>query len=262
MNYIYKNIRFFQFLLFCSCLLSSCITSSNIKYLQKNKENLQTKFKIEQVDYHVQIGDNLYIKLSSIEPIANEVLSQESGGSLNQGLASKYKDVYLVDNEGYIKLPQLNRIKVEGLALTQIKDSIDIQILKYYGQTSSQVRLASNYVTIIGNVNSPGRYLVDFNDKITIFELIGMAGDLSFEAKRSDVKIIRKKGVETEIVSLDLTKRNVLESEYYYILPNDVVYVDPLKAVSWNQRFFPFATTLTLLLSTTTTLIVLISYFK
>ncbi len=261
MNSIYKNIRFFQFLLFCACILSSCITSSNIKYLQKNKENTQTKYKIQQVDYHVQIGDNLYIKLSSIEPIADEALSQESGGVVTTGLSSTYKDVYLVDNEGYVKLPQLDKIKVEGLALNQIKDSVDIKIAKFYGQTTSQVRLASNYVTIIGNVNSPGRYLVDFNDKITIFELIGMAGDLSFEANRSDVKIIRKKGLETEIVNLDLTKRDVLESDYYYVLPNDVVYVDPLKAVSWNQRFFPFATTLTLLLTTTTTLIVLISYF-
>lgn len=240
----------------------SCITPSKIKYLQADDGAVQRKFTTLEVDYLVQKGDNLYIKISSLEPTSNQFLSNETTGNLSQGIGVKYKDVYLVDAEGYIKLPQMNKLKVDSLSLKQISDTIDRRIQRLYPQTYCQVRLADNYVTIIGDVNNPGRYMIDFSDKITIFELIGMAGDLSYEAKRNDIKLIRKKGNETEIISVDLTKRNILESNNYYILPNDVVYVEPLKAVSWHQRSFPFATSLALLLSTTTTILVIISYFK
>jgi polysaccharide biosynthesis/export protein len=243
-------------------LLSSCITSKEVKYLQGSKKFKQNTFKSEKVEYHVQNGDNLYIKLTSTEDLIDKALTAGNIGSAGQGLESKYKDIYLVDNLGYIQMPQLDKILVSGKSLNQIKDTIDLCIQKFYSQTTSQVRLADNYVTILGDVNKPGRYLIDFRDKINIFELIGMAGDLSFEASRSNIKLIRKIGEKTEIVSLDLTKQNIIENEYYYLLPNDIVYVEPLKAVSWHLRSFPFATTLALVLSTTTTILVIISYFK
>jgi polysaccharide biosynthesis/export protein len=254
----YNGIQLFIFV----SLLSSCITSKEIKYLQGSKKSKLNTFTTEKVEYHVQNGDNLYIKLSSTEAVTNEVLSPENGGSASQGLESKYKDIYLIDNQGYIKMPQLDKILVSGKTLGQIRDTVDLCIQKFYSQTTSQVRLADNYITILGDVNKPGRYLVDFRDKINIFELIGMAGDLSFEASRNNIKLIRKKGEETEIVSLDLTKQNIIENEYYYLLPNDIVYVEPLRAVSWHLRSFPFATTLALVLSTSTTILVIISYFK
>ena len=247
---------------FCICIVSSCISSSKIKYIQAEKSMDKAKFKIQQTDYHVQIGDNLYIKLSSIEPVANEALSQDVGSINTQGLDAKYKDVYMVDNRGFIKLPQFNKLKVDTLTLEQIKDSVDLNIQKFYPQANCQVRLANNYVSILGDVNKPGRYIIDFSDKINIFELISMAGDLTFEANRNSVKLIRKKGGETEIIPLDLTKREIIESEYYYLLPNDVIYVEPLKAVSWHIRNIPVATTLSLLLSTTTAILVILSYIK
>jgi polysaccharide export outer membrane protein len=245
-----------------SSLLASCITSKEIKYLQGNKGKVEDKFTNKQVEYLVQPGDNLYIKFNSTEDITNQIFASENVGTVGQGFESKYRNVYLVDNEGNIKLPQLDKIKVEGKCIGEIKDTIDYCINKYYSQMSTQVRLADNYVTILGDVNKPGRYVVDFKDKINIFELLGMAGDMSFEARRDNVKLIRKKGKETEIVVLDLTKQKIIENDYYYIMPNDVVYVEPLRATSWHLRSFPFATTLALVLSTTTTILVIVSYFK
>jgi polysaccharide biosynthesis/export protein len=230
--------------------------------MQGEKNDKQVSFIPAKVEYHVQGGDNLYIKLSSTEDLTNQVLTYGNNGNISQGLESKYKDVYLVNSEGYIQLPQMDKIMVEGKSLEQIQDTINLCIQRFYSQTSCQVRLADNYVTILGDVNKPGRYLVDFKDKISIFELLGMAGDLSFEAKRNNIKLIRKMGLETEVRELDLTKRKILESNYYYLMPNDVIYVEPLKAISWHTRSFPFATSLALILSTTTSLLVIISYLK
>jgi polysaccharide biosynthesis/export protein len=260
---IFTRIRYFEIILLSVvCAFSSCITSKEIKYLQGDKNASDAKYAPVKVEYLVQSGDNLYVKISSTEDLTNQVLSYGNNGNMSQGLESKYKDVYLVNSEGYIQLPQLDKIKVEGKSIEKIKDTIDLCIQRFYSQTSCQVRLADNYLTILGDVNKPGRYLFDFRDKITLFELIGMAGDLSFEAKRSNIKLIRKKGLDTEIIELDLTKRKILGSEYYYLMPNDVVYVEPLKAISWHTRSFPFATSLALILSTTTSILVIISYLK
>ena len=255
------KIRYLYLIVSGVCIFSSCITSKDIRYMQGGILS-NNKYQNKVVEYLVQPDDNLYVKLSSTEPVTDQALSAESANNLSQGLAAKYKDVYQVDKEGYIKLPQFDKIKVDGKTLQQIRDTVDTIGSKFYNQVSVQVRLADNYATILGDVNNPGRYMIDFRDKINIFELIGMAGDLAFEAKRNDVKLLRKRGEETEIISLDLTKKNILESEYYYIMPNDIVYVEPLKAVTWNQRSFPFATTIALVLSTTTTILVIISYFK
>jgi len=259
-----KNSRKISFIPVCIyfCILSSCISSSKIKYLQADKMRQQNIFKIQSVDYHLQVGDNLYIKLSSLEPVANQALSSDLNRNVSQSLEAKYKDVYLLGNDGCIKLPQLNKLKVVGLTLDQVKDSIDYHIQKYFAQVNCQVRLADNSVSILGDVNRPGRYMIDFRDKINIFELISMAGDLSFEANRNSVKLIRKNGEETELIPIDLTKKDVIESPYYYLLPNDVVYVEPLKAASLHVRNIPVATTLSLVLSTTTAILVIISYIK
>ena len=202
------------------------------------------------------------MKSSSLEPVSNEVLAVGTSQSSLQGLSAKYKDVYQVDSLGYIRVPQLNKIYVKGLTVMQLKDSLEIRMKHFFQDVIVQVRLADNYVTILGNVNRPGRYSVDFREQISIFELLGIAGDLNIEANRKAIKLVRNAENETEIVELDLTKRDIIESEYYYLQPNDIVYVEPLKAMSWHQRRYPFTTTLTLVLSTAASVLVLISYFK
>lgn len=226
-----------------------------------NSKNVE-RYHRKPVEYKLQSGDNIYIKFSSTEPVSNIALSTGNNIGISQSMAAKYKDIYLVDSAGYVSLTQLNKVFVRGLSIRQLKDSLEYKMKSYFQQVTAQVRLADNYVTIIGHVNNPGRYLIDFNDKISIFELIGMAGDLSFEANRKDVKLLRNIGEETEVVSLDLTKRSILEDKYYYVMPNDIIYIEPLKAITWHQKSFPFTTTLTLLLSTTASILVILSYLK
>ncbi|MDF1547824.1 MAG: polysaccharide biosynthesis/export family protein [Bacteroidales bacterium] len=257
-----QTIRLITFV-FLTMSLNSCILSKKIKYIQTENGALsEGSYNRKQVAYHVQPGDNIYIKFSSIEPVSNEVLSGGVNTMVSQSFGAKYKDVYLVDSAGYISVPQLNKVLVKNLSLTQIRDSVENKIRRYFQQATAEVRLADNYITILGEVNSPNRYLIDFEDKISILELIGMAGDLSFEANRKEVKLIRTKDNKTEVFSIDLTKRNLLENDHYYLMPNDIVYVEPLKAMSWHAKSFPFATSLALILSTTSAILVIITYIK
>ncbi len=245
-------------------IISSCISSKKIKYLQNEEDNTSsvTQYQQKQIEYKLQSGDNVFIKFSSIEPLGNLALSTSKRSMYSQSMEAKYKDIYLIDSSGYISMPQLNNVFVKGLSLQQLKENLENKMKQFFSQVSVHVRLADNYVTIIGQVQRPGRYLVDFNDQISVFELIGMAGDLSFEANRKNVKLLRNNGSETEVVSLDLTKGNIIENKYYTIMPNDILYVEPLKAISWDKKSFPFATTLALVLATTTSILVIISYLK
>jgi len=264
MNFNSRQFIYFISIVFVAISFTSCITPRKIKYIQKGADDLKANgpYSRKKVEYKIQSGDNIFIKFSSNEPVSNEVLSGGVNTYSTQSLAAKYKDVYLVDSAGYISVPQLNKLMVKGLSLQQLKDSLDRKIGKYYQQANTEVRLAANYITILGEVANPNRYMIDFEDKISILELIGMAGDLKFEANRKDVKLIRTIDDKTEVVSIDLTKRNILENEYYYLMPNDIVYVEPLRAMSWHAKSFPFATTLALILSTTSAILVIFTYIK
>jgi len=244
--------------------MNSCISSRKIKYIQKEGDKVQTieRYKRKVVKYKLQSDDNVYVKFSSLEPVSNKILSSGNNTDVSQGMASKYKDVYQIDSVGYLTIPQLDKVYAKGLSLQQLKDSLEYKMKRFYQQITAQVRLADNYVTILGNVNNPGRYKIDFRDQISIFEIIGMAGDLSIEANRKEVRLVRNIGEETEIINLDLTKRSILESKYYYLMPNDILYVEPLKAMSWHQKRYPFTTIMALLLSTTTSILVILTYIK
>ncbi|NJO88813.1 MAG: hypothetical protein HC831_07535 [Chloroflexia bacterium] len=244
-------------------IFDSCISSKKIKYIQKEAGRAKDeRYTRKLIKYKLQSDDNVYVKFSSIEPVSNEVLSLGTNQGTNQGLSSKYKDIYQVDSLGFLNIPQLNKVFAKGLTLQQLNDSLELKMQRFYHDVTVQVRLADNFVTIIGDVNNPGRYLIDFREQISVFELIGMAGDLSIEANRKAVKLIRNTEEGTEIIELDLTKRDIIESEYYYLKPNDIMYVEPLRAVDWHQRRYPFTTTLALVLSTAASVLVLISYFK
>ncbi len=244
MQYLQK-IEFGFFLLLVLVFMNSCISSKKIKYVQKkSRSEVVEKYKRKLVKYKLQSTDNVYVKFSSLEPISNEALSSNNNTNVVQGIGAKYRDIYQIDSLGFLSVPHLGEIYAKNLNLQQLKDSLENKIQKYYQQVTAQVRLADNYVTIIGNVNNPGRYQVDFREQITIFELIGMAGDLSIEANRKEVRLLRNTGDETEVINLDLTKRNIIESNYYYLMPNDIIYAPPLRGKTFQMNSFIFSVAL------------------
>ena len=119
------------------------------------------------------------------------------------------------------------------------------------------VRLVNFKVTILGEVKNPGTYTINQN-RVTIFQALSMANDLTTYSNRNSVKLLRKKNEQTFVYVLDLTKKDILNSEFYYLLPGDIIYVEPLKSKQYAFETFPYA----LILSALSTVMALLTFIK
>jgi polysaccharide export outer membrane protein len=153
--------------------------------------------------------------------------------------AAVYLNSYYIDNEGYVELPFIGKIYLKGFTVEEAKKIIQAEIDKYLNKTTVIVKLVNYTITVVGEVNNPGLYKV-YQDKINIFEILGLAGDLKTFAKRNDVILVRKTENKTKIYHIDLLNEDLLESDYYYIMPDDIVYVKPVTGKNFAFETFPY----------------------
>ena len=212
----------------------------------------------EYQEYHLGVGDNLYIKVQSLDQKSNEFFNQDSKSrTSNYNDASIYLESYSVDNKGNIFFPFIGPIHVLGLTLDQTKVEIENVMDKYLKETTIVVKLVNFNITFVGEVRRPGEYKI-YQDKINIFEAISLAGDITDYGNRNEVKLMRMTDDGMALHIIDLTKEDILESPYFYLKPNDIVYIEPLKGKQFAFATFPYA----LLFSTITTLIVLLTFIQ
>jgi polysaccharide export outer membrane protein len=212
----------------------------------------------EYQEYHLVVGDNLYIKVQSLDQKSNEFFNQDSKSrTSNYNDASIYLESYSVDNKGNIFFPFIGPIHVLGLTLDQTKVEIENVMDKYLKETTIVVKLVNFNITFVGEVRRPGEYKI-YQDKINIFEAISLAGDITDYGNRNEVKLMRMTDDGMSLHIIDLTKEDILESPYFYLKPNDIVYIEPLKGKQFAFATFPYA----LLFSTVTTLIVLLTFIQ
>jgi polysaccharide export outer membrane protein len=145
------------------------------------------------------------------------------------GVAGSASNGFLVNKEGYIEIPLLGRFYLAGLTTIQAEDSISKRASLYYKLPTVYVRFANFKVTVLGEVLRPGSYIVP-NEKATIFDALGYAGDLTIFAKRENALLIRDSGNQTRLVRLNLNSKDIVKSDYFYLKQNDVIYVEPTKA--------------------------------
>jgi len=242
-------------ILFALFLLQSCIPGKDVRYLQGE---IPTSKNLKAAEYKVQPGDFLYIKLYSLNQSINQFL-YPSGTSVQNTAVDRYRDLYLVDDSGFVEFPFSGKVLAKDKTTKEIKRVVESTLsLK---ETTVTVTLGEICLTILGEVKIPGRYQF-LKEKMNVFELIGMAGDLTEYANRRNAKIIRETIEGRKIINIDLTQTNIINNEFYYLQPNDIVYIEPLKATFFDQKRFPFFTTLALSLTTFSSLILLINYFK
>lgn len=216
-------------------LCSSCLSRKKTIYLQNEKFNKNTPFLVDNTSYIYQIqpSDVLSIRILSSNPDVTDVfnLSDPNANGLGLNRTSLYLTSYSVDVEGNIEIPQLGFMNVEGKTVDEIKAMVEEKLATFAkeDQTTVTVRLANFKVAVLGEVNRPGEYEI-FNDRATIFDAIARGGDLRDFANRKEIKLLRRRGDKQEIILIDLTDDALLTSEYFYVKPNDVIYVEPLKA--------------------------------
>ena len=135
------------------------------------------------------------------------------------------------------------KIELRNLTVDQAKEKIQTELDKYMNETTIIVKLSNFNLTVLGEVVRPGMYKV-YQSQINLFEAVAMAGNMTNFAKNNEVKIIRQTDNGSEIVSVDMGSADILSSPYYYLKPNDIIYVEPLKIKQWGFTTFPYSTVL------------------
>lgn len=214
--------------------MASCIPQKKLIYMQdKTAEKGYTNpyQRAEQITelYKVQAGDYLYIKVNSTREEIDKLYnlgSNQQTLQLGSGVAAKYYS-YLVKDNGAIDFPYLGEVVVAGKTTTEIKHDIYTRLSRSMDSFSIQVVLTNASFTVLGEVRQPGQYQMS-RDQLTLFEAISIAGDITSFGKRNQIRIVRPtpQGSITQVV--DMTDKNIIDSQHYFIYPNDLIYVEPM----------------------------------
>ena len=230
---------------------SSCVPMKKMLLLKDAEmvsDNKSVEYKNERsLDYKIQPGDNLFIRaLNIIDEKSSGVLNGETTRSNYMSSdASIYLNSYTVNKDGYIDYPLTGLVEVKNLTVEQAKEKLQLELSKYVKETALMVKLSNFDLTILGEVSKPGKYKV-YQSEISILEALALAGNVTNFAKNDAVKIVRRTDNGSEIVIVDIGDANILSSPYYYLKPNDIIYVEPLKFKQWGFTAFPYSTVLSI----------------
>lgn len=214
------------------------------------------KTSVTPAAYKIMPYDNLYIRVITPDPQWSALFNMDVGTS---GLTQESAALsgYSVDIDGNIEIPYVGKVNVVGKTLSEIKFDLDSIFKNYANDASITLKLVNNFVSIIGEVNAPGRYLLS-KDRVNIFETLAMAGDMSEFSNRQRVQLIRPSPYGPVIKEFTLSDRSILSSELYYVMPNDIIYAMPIQGRAFQINTMAY----TLFLTTISTALVIISYFQ
>lgn len=215
---------------FISLLITSCASREKIVYYN-NSDNYEIQ-NITQIETKIQPDDLLMIIVSAQEPeaaIPFNLMSNLSVTPSNQaGGSQQQQQLYLVDTNGNIEFPVLGTINVLNRTKEQVVLDLQSKISKYIINPIINLRIMNFKVVVQGEVNNPGIHTIN-SERLTITEALALSGDLTIYGKRDNILLIREENGKREIHKLDLTKVDFINSPYYYLKQNDVVYVEPNK---------------------------------
>lgn len=257
----YSKVIIFLFLLM---LLGGCVTYNKYPYLLSDQGHYKqdtVQIHIERDQYQLQKGDVLDIKITSTVATDIDIFNKRFEGTAvtsNTNSYSNYFNGYIIDTNGDIDMPLIGKIRSIGLTCDQLNDSIQSKLGQFVNYANVSTKLGIFRITILGEVLLPGTKDIVNSYNLNVYQAIGLAGDVTDLANKSKVKLVRKKGDQVDVVTLDLSKMSMIESEYYYLKPNDVIYVQPLKAKVLRTN----SSNVALAISVLTFIIVLISYSR
>lgn len=231
MKYYHVLQRTIPFLIIV--LLFSCAQRKDLVYYQDidamSSQNNKSSYEIK-----IQQDDLLSIIVSAEDPEVaapfnlSSVITQQSNNLNNLG-GQMTMQLYLVDSQGNIEFPVLGKLKVSGLTRTEVMQMLHSKIATYIKNPIINLRIANFKVSIQGEVVAPGSYPVN-SERITLIEALSLAGDLTIYGKRNNVLIIRETNGVKSFNRVDITNADFINSPFYYLSQNDVVYVEPNKS--------------------------------
>lgn len=237
-----KKLSLFFTVTLLIALMSSCGSSKNIPYL-KNSDTVNFDRSQYLYDAKIMPKDELTISVNTTNPEVSlpfNLLMQnayQQGRTISSGSSGTLMP-YLVDTEGCINYPIIGRLHVAGLTKRECERMIQEKIKPYLAESENPivtVRMSSYSISVLGEVARPGSYMVS-REEINVFEALAQAGDLTIYGVRDRVKLIRKNASgKKEIHTLNLNDANIINSPYFYLQQNDIIYVEPNKVKAQNS---------------------------
>ncbi|NWJ51499.1 MAG: polysaccharide biosynthesis/export family protein [Bacteroidetes bacterium] len=242
-------------------VLSSCIPIKKQKYMVElgTDTTVMQKYTFKGTTNLVKAGDYLYIQILTLEPKSTSLFSSSNPTSIYQTTTdqSVYLNSYEVESDGMIEFPFLGRVEVAGLTIEQVRNKLQKNAGEYYHNATVSIKQVNFNITLLGELTHPGQYKI-YQKRVSVFDAIGMAGDLTAFGNRKNIILVRQTETGAQSHRLDLSSKKIIESEFYFLRPNDMLYVEPLKEKKFAFEAFPYA----LILSTISTTILILSYIK
>ena len=239
--------------------LTSCVTNKKLTYLQDEMANDDTIKSVTPSAYKILPFDNLFIRVVTPDPNLSAMFNTIPVASNSVTVTEQSVDMvsYTVDIDGYILLPYAGRILVEGKTLNAVTAEVEKILKEYIADAAITVKLVNNYVSLLGEVQRPGKYPI-YKERMNIFQALAMAGDLGDFSDRQKLQFIRPTPHGNIIKEISLNDRSIMTSEFFFVLPNDVIYAKPVKGRFFRLNTFPYST----ILSTITTFVLLMTVIK
>lgn len=252
-------------LLFSVLFFTSCVPIEDLIYLQQKKESQEsTVIPMVVKPYKLQTNDIISINIKAIDPKLVAIFNPSPEGDITSVHSEQdlYFNGYTVDDHGNIRVPVLGEVPVLGLTLDEVRIKLEKELLAKYFNAEADIfvsaKLAGFRYTVNGEVGSPGSKTL-FKEKVNVMEAIASSGDITVVGDRKNVVIIRQLPQGAEMHELDLTDADVMQSPYYYLTPNDFIYVKPLRQKTWGtgKTVVESLTSIMLMLSLITTTLLL-----
>ncbi len=249
----YNRIKIIVYLV-ALIMVAGCTPTSKLKYVENKGDDIhKNQFHNDRSEKTIQPYDYLYVRIYSLDEQTNSIFRERDYGVYETELIS-----YAVDDVGNINFPFIGNIFVKDLTINQAKEKIESSLSRYLNNVSVRVRFVSNKITILGEVYRPGQYAF-YDEKVNIFQAMGFANGINTFGNKENITLIREKDNIIKYYYLDLTDKDIVASEFYYLLPNDVIIVNPINAKYRELRIYPLTLVSTIL--STISVLVAILYF-
>lgn len=240
---LFEFMKKLNFIIFCTCCIcfSGCVPNKKIVYMQNLDQNASVSRSGElipyQIDeYRLQLNDVIDVTVKTTSAELNEILKVNDSeshirnmGGLNSGDAF-FLNGYSIDNDGLVNLPLIGEIKLLGMNVKEAKLAIEEHLKEYVREDNFyvRVRLGGIRYSALGEFNRPGKFTI-LQNQVTIFEAIANAGDMTTVAKRETIRLVRQYPDGTRTHTINLLNDKIIESDFFFIRPNDMIYAEPMK---------------------------------
>lgn len=236
-------------------LFSSCIPQKKILFLQdrNTKKTISGNFINPRFQYKLKPGDEIQIKIIGLDDKTATLFSDKTNQNISFQNASYGGILYLnsitLDQSGNIPMPTIGLINLNGKNIFEARQIIQDSLNAYVNYAAVEVKLVNYRVSVLGEVKNPGTFYI-FDEESTIFDVLGLAGDMTPYGKRNDISVIRQTLQGPEIININLLDKNLMTSPAYYIYPGDVVYVPNMAARAFGLANFQWSTLLSIISTT------------